>query len=169
MNLGKILNARDEILERLAKAIIAGDEKASAEISEEALAAGINPLEAVKRGAAKGMGVVGDKFHTLEMFLPEVMCAADAMKASMAILTSKISPEQMRQASPGKVVIGTVFGDIHDIGKDIVAAMLQVYGFQVHDLGRDVPPKNFVEKAEEVKADFIAMSSLITSGMGAKR
>lgn len=159
------MTSKDEILSRLAKAIIEGDEKEAIKASEEAIAAGVDPLESVKLGAAKGMEVVGDKFHKLEIFLPEVMCSADAMKASMTILTSKIAPERMSEASPGKVVIGTVFGDIHDIGKDIVAAMLQVYGFQVYDLGRDVQPKLFVEKAKEVVADFIAMSSLITNSL----
>ncbi len=149
----------------LKKAIIDGDEKAAEKASMDAINSGVDPLDAVKKGAAKGMEVVGDKFHKLEMFLPEVMVAADAMKASMTVLLSKIPPEKMSQASPGKVVIGTVFGDIHDIGKDLVAVMLQVYGFQVYDLGRDVPPKRFIEKSEEVGAEFIAMSSLITNSL----
>jgi corrinoid protein of di/trimethylamine methyltransferase len=157
--------AKREVLDRLAKAIIEGDEIGAKEASEEALVSGVDPLEAIKHGAAKSMKVVGEKFHNFEIFLPQVMLAADAMKVCMAVLVPKIAEEKRAEASLGKVVIGTVYGDIHDIGKNLVATLLSVAGFEVYDLGVDVPPKRFVEKAEEVKAAVIAMSSLLTTSL----
>jgi len=157
--------AKRRILDRLTMAIIGGDEISAKETSEECIAAGVDPLEAIKRGAAGGMKVVGEKFRNFEIFLPEVMLAADAMKACMAVLVPKISEERKSETSLGKVVIGTAAGDIHDIGKNLVATMLSVAGFEVYDLGTGVSPKRFVETAEEVKAAVIALSSLLTTSL----
>jgi corrinoid protein of di/trimethylamine methyltransferase len=154
-----------EILEKLANAVITGDVDEARKVAEEALKANVDPLEAIKNGLAKGMDVIGKKFHNFEVFLPEVMLAADAMKAGIEILRPYLSAESAAKMSKGKVVIGTVFGDIHDIGKNLVAAMLEAAGFEVYDLGTDCPSTKFVEKAEEVKADIIAMSSLMVTSM----
>lgn len=154
-----------EIFEKLAKSIMEGNEDLARKAALEALEAKIEPLEAIKNGFAKGMEIVGKKFHNFEIFLPEVILAADAMKAGLEVLRPKMSAESMVKAYRGKVVIGTVFGDIHDIGKNLVAVMLEAGGFEVHDLGTDCPSTKFVEKAKEVKADIIAMSSLMVTSM----
>jgi corrinoid protein of di/trimethylamine methyltransferase len=154
-----------EIFEKLAKSVIDGNEDSARKAAQEALDAKVDPLEAIKNGFARGMDVVGKKFHDFEIFLPEVILAADAMKAGIEVLRPRMSAESMAKASRGKVVIGTVFGDIHDIGKNLVAVMLEAGGFEVHDLGTDCPSTKFVEKAKEVKADIIAMSSLMVTSM----
>ena len=151
-----------ELLNRLAQTVIEGDEKAATQAAEAALSAGINPLEALLQGAAKGLDVVGDKFDAGEMFLPELVLAGDAMKACAATLTPHIETKEMGSIARAKIVIGTVKGDIHDIGKSIVATMLTVSGFDVYDLGIDVSVKEFVTKAEEVQARVIGISSLLT-------
>ncbi|WP_309493352.1 corrinoid protein [Candidatus Hecatella orcuttiae] len=152
-----------DILERLARSVIEMDEEAAKSTAEEAVKTGIDPLKAIKEGLGKGMAVVGQKFHDCEIFLPQVMLAADATKAGVEVLLFKLTAERRSEAIAGKVVIGTVKGDIHDIGKNIVAVMLSAAGFEVHDLGSDVPSMKFVEEAEKVKADIIAMSSLMTT------
>ncbi len=154
-----------EILDKLAKAVIAGDEEAAKKAAQESIDLKTNPLDAIKIGLAKGMDEVGQKFHKFEVFLPEVILAADAMKAGVAVLKPQLSPDDLKKASLGKVVIGTVFGDIHDIGKNLVAVMLEAGGFEVYDLGSDCASIKFVEKAKEVKADIIAMSSLMVTSM----
>lgn len=111
------------------------------------------------------MEIIGKKFRDFEIFLPDVVLAADAMYSALDILLPKITPEEGKKIRAGKVVIGTIYGDIHDIGKNIVAAMLTANGYEVHDLGTDVDPKKFVEKAEEVSGDIIAMSCLLTPSM----
>ena len=154
-----------EIWERLAKAVMEGDEKEAKKAAQEAIKAGINPFDAIKNGLSRGMEIIGKKFSNFEVYLPEVMLAADAMKAGIEVLKPYISADELKESSRGKVVIGTVFGDIHDIGKNLVATMLEVAGYEVHDLGNDVPPKKFVDKMREVNADIIAMSCLLTPSM----
>lgn len=154
-----------EIFERLSKAIVDADEEDARKVAEEAIAAGIDPVRAIKEGLAKGIAVVGEKFRKSEIFLPHVMLASDAMKAAIAVLESRIGSKRMSEVRLGKVVIGTAFGDIHDIGKNLVATMLSVAGFEVHDLGCDVPVMKFIETAEEVKADIIAISCLLSPSM----
>ena len=156
------MGKKEELFDQLAKAIIDGDEKAAAEISEEVIKAGIDPTEAISQGAIKGLDTVGERYDRLEAFLPELVMAGDAMKACTTVLTPHISAEKMGEFAGGKVVVGTVAGDIHDIGKSMVTTMLTVRGFDVHDLGYDVPVKRFIEKAEEVGAKVIAMSALLT-------
>lgn len=152
--------SKEELFDRLSEAIIKGDEKAADEVSQEILAAEINPLEALNE-AIKGLDIVGERYDRLDAFLPELVMAGDAMKACTAVLMPRINSEKLG-TSPVKVVVGTVAGDIHDIGKSIMATMLTVKGFEVYDLGIDVPVKKFIEKAEEVGAKVIAMSALLT-------
>lgn len=154
-----------EIFEKLANAVISGDEEAARKAAQEALDAKVDPLEAIKNGFAKGMDVVGKKFHDFEIFLPEVILAADAMKVGIEVLRPHMTKESMEKSIRGRIVIGTVFGDIHDIGKNLVAVMLEAGGFEVHDLGCDVPSTKFVDRAKEVDADIIAMSSLMVTSM----
>ena len=156
------MGKKEELFDKLAKAVIDGDEKAASEISKEVLSAGIDPLEAISQGATKGLDIIGERYDRLEAFLPELVLAGDAMRACTAILTPQIRADKKGELMQAKVVIGTVRGDIHDIGKSIVANMITVRGFEVYDLGIDVPVKRFIEKAEEVEAKVIAMSALLT-------
>ncbi len=105
---------------------------------------------------------MGERFQRLEAFLPELIQAGDAMKACVTVFQQHIKPERMAEISRGKVVIGTVFGDIHDIGKNLVATMLSASGFEVHDLGINVPVKRFIEESDKVGAKAIALSALLT-------
>lgn len=153
----------EKILENLAQAIIDGNKEQAVKASQEALAAGIDPLDILHRGGMKGMEIIGKRFECLEAFLPNLILAADAMKACVDLLRVKIAPDKASQATSGKVIIGTVYGDVHDIGKNLVGVLLSVNGFEVYDLGVNVPTKKFVEKAEEVGADFIGLSSLMST------
>ena len=130
---------------------------------EQALAEGIDAKEILEEGLLSGMMIIGGKFKRNEVFVPEVLVAARAMNAGMAILEPKLI--EMGNEPVGKAVIGTVQGDLHDIGKNIVAMMLKGAGFEVVDLGVDVAADTFVAKAEEIGADVICMSALLTTTM----
>ncbi len=128
----------EEILDRLANAIIEGDPDLAEAAARDALAASIPPLQAIEKGANKGMEVIGDRFSKYEIFLPELILAGDAMNAALAVLLGSLTAEQAKGLRQGKVVIAAVTGDIHDIGKNIVSALLTVNGFEVIDLGVNV-------------------------------
>lgn len=153
---------KEEILKKAAQAVIDGDEDAAEEIARKAIAEGINPVDVISEGLSAGMTQVGDLFNKEEISLPFVIVAAEAMSKAIAILEPHI-PVQEKGNKKGTVVIGTVEGDIHDIGKGIVATMLKVYGFEVYDLGRDVPVQAFIDKAKEVNAQIIGSSTLMTT------
>lgn len=130
---------------------------------QQALDEGIDAKEILEEGLLGGMMIIGGKFKRNEVFVPEVLVAARAMNAGMAILEPKLI--EMGNEPVGKAVIGTVQGDLHDIGKNIVAMMLKGAGFEVVDLGVDVAAETYVEKAEEIGADVICMSALLTTTM----
>ncbi|OKY79100.1 MAG: Trimethylamine corrinoid protein MtbC1 [Candidatus Methanohalarchaeum thermophilum] len=153
--------AKQEILDGLKDAIVNMDEDKARDLSEEALDEGIGAFEAITEGLARGMKVVSDKFDKAEVYLPQVMKSADAMQAAMEVLRPEL--QEGEETGKGKVVIGTVEGDIHEIGKNVVVAMLQGSGFDVIDLGRDIALKEFVERAEEEKADIVAASALMST------
>jgi 5-methyltetrahydrofolate--homocysteine methyltransferase len=132
-------------------------------LTQEALKAGITPHEIITQGLAKGLDVVGAKYEEKEYFIADLVFAASLMKEAMTILEPMLQTEKVESA--GVFVIGTVRGDLHDIGKNIVAAMLRSGGFTVYDLGIDVPAEAFVEKVKEVNADILGLSSLLTSTM----
>jgi trimethylamine corrinoid protein len=155
---------KEELFELMAKAIIEGNREESARLAKLSLELNINPQESIDLGFAKGIKEVGAMWERGEYFLPELLMGAEAMKSAMDILTPHILSG--KSGSLGKkVVIGTVEGDIHDIGKNLVASMLIANGFEVIDLGADVPLEKFVITAEEVRADFICMSALLTTTM----
>ena len=137
--------------------------------AREAIKSGVDPVNAVENGLAKGLKAVGDKFGDGEVFLTELMLAAQAMFASLEIL----KPEMMKSGrgfkSSGKVVIGTVQGDMHDIGKNVVASLLIANGFEVIDLGVDVSAEKFVEAVKEKKPDMVGLSSLMTTTMSEQK
>ncbi|MEM2449734.1 MAG: corrinoid protein [Candidatus Methanomethylicaceae archaeon] len=152
------------ILNELAEAVILGDEEKAKNVAKKAIEMGIDPLIAINDGLMKGMRQISEDFNNLKVYLPEVMLAAEAMKAALSILEPKILEKKLTEEKR-KVVIGTIQGDIHDIGKNIVALLLKANGFEVYDLGRDVPVDEFIKKAEEVKADIIAASTLLSTSM----
>jgi len=150
-------------LEKLKKAIEEMDVSMAEEAAKEALAAGVPPYEAIIDGLAKGMETISKGFENGEVFLPQMVLAADAMTAGTKILEAKLSKEEMARSRLGTVVIGTPAGDIHEIGKNIVATLLRGSGFDVVDIGRDVPIEEFVNKAKELNANIVAASTLMTT------
>lgn len=153
------------ILEELANAVISGDDSKALESSKKAIAIGIDPLRAINEGLMRGMAKVGEDFSNLKIYLPEVMMAAEAMKAALNILEPEAVKRGGAALKKGKVVIATISGDIHDIGKNIVAMLLRANGFEVCDLGRDVAVDALINKAEEVGADIIGASTLLSTSM----
>ncbi len=152
---------KQEILDKLKKAVETYDADLASSAAKEALEAGIEPFEAINDGLGRGMMTISDLFDEAKIFLPQILMAAEAMQAGLEVLKPKImeSGEKMGKV----VVIGTVEGDIHEIGKNVVAAMLQGAGFDVIDIGRDAPIDKFVETAKEVNADIVGASALMTT------
>ena len=157
----------EELFKRLREAVIAGNEKAVIKVAKEVVEKKFDPLEAIEKGLSAGATVLSEKFNKLEIFLPDLLVAADAMKAGLDILLPNIPKE--KAFKKGTVVIGTVKGDIHDVGKNIVVALLRANGFNVHDLGIDIATLKLIEKAEEVRADIIALSALMSSTIGGQK
>ena len=158
-----------EILENLSSAIVEGDDEKARKNAQEALQSKMDPLKAVDEGLSKGMAVVGQRFEKGEAFLPELLMAADSFNAAMEILKPEIEAQKKQMVKAGKVVIGTVRSDVHNIGKNIVATVLETSGFEVVDLGIDNPSLKFIEEAQKAKADVIALSSLMTTTMPGQR
>jgi trimethylamine corrinoid protein len=155
--------SNEEIFKDAAESILLHDKSRAEEVARRGLDLGINPLDLITRGFREGIIQVGDLFGRGEIFMPELLDAAEAMRTVNAILTAAM-PEGTQQEK-GRVVIGTVQGDIHDIGKLLVVSLLQVNGFEVFDLGHDVEIGRFIEKAQEVDADIIGTSALLTTTM----
>jgi corrinoid protein of di/trimethylamine methyltransferase len=156
---------KDELFARMAKAIIEGSKAEAEALAREAVQAKLDLNEVIEKGYVPGIQKVGDLWESGEYFLPELITSADCMKAAMAVLQPELDKAKIKTRSKGKVVIGTVEGDIHDIGKNLVASMLSANGFEVFDLGADVKLERFIQKAEETGADFICLSALLTTTM----
>jgi corrinoid protein of di/trimethylamine methyltransferase len=154
---------KQEILDKLAEAVVEYDEDEAKEWSQAALDADIDAMEAIMDGLAKGMEEVGDLYDKQEYFVPELLMSADALYLGLDILKPHIKKESVKKM--GQVVIGTVQGDVHDIGKNIIKLMFDVGGFEVHDLGRDVPLENFVEEQMRTDSEIVAMSAMMTTTM----
>lgn len=151
------------ILEDIFNTVVQGDKEAVTAAVKKALAAKIDPANIIREGLTRGLNIVGDKFERLEVYLPEMLMSAEAMKAGIEIVKPHIKTGSIQQE--GVVVIGTIQGDVHDIGKTIVAFYLDVCGFKVYDLGAEVPIYTFVEQAEAKEADIIGISALLTTTM----
>ena len=161
---------KEELLARMGKAIIDGDKAEAEALAREAISAKIDLNEVIEKGYVPGIQKVGELWEKGDYFLPELITSADCMKAAMAVLQPELDRAKIKARSKGKVVIGTVEGDIHDIGKNLVASMLSANGFEVLDLGADVKLEKFIQKAVETGADFICLSALLTTTMlGQKR
>ena len=132
---------------------------------QEALDKGIDPMTVLNEGAAKGMDIISEQYNEGEAYLPDLVLAGDAMKAVMDLLFANMDQDAVEATKAGTVVIGQAKGDVHDIGKNIVSALLAVNGFEVHDLGIDVPVKSFIEKAKDVDADIVLVSTLLTTSL----
>lgn len=154
---------------RLAQAVIDGDTEDARRLAREWGESGADPLQAVEHGFAEGIRRVGDLWEEGEYFLPELIQGAEAMKAALATLDPWLRTARGKRRKRGCVVIGTVPGDLHDIGKSLVATMLAAHGFDVHDLGSDVPIARFVEEARAHRADIVAASALLTTTMVGQR
>jgi methanogenic corrinoid protein MtbC1 len=155
----------ESIYQRITAAIIAGDKDKLLVAVEEALRGGMTPSDIIDRGLSPGMREVGERFARYEVYLPEMMMAAEAWEHAMKVIEPKLLAAGVQRKKAGRVVIGTVSGDVHSIGKNIVAAMLKMSGFESFDLGIDVAASAFIMKAEEVGADVIAASALMTTTM----
>lgn len=151
----------DEILKRIEEAVYDGEDDMIEELVQEALDAGVSPEDIIQEGGVVALDKLGEAFNNLEAFLPELMIAGDCMK----MLIAKVNPylKEGESAFKGKVIIGCAKGDLHDIGKSLVATQLAVNGFEVLDLGVDVPTNKFIDTAEAEKADIIVVSSLLTT------
>ena len=151
------------------QSIIDGDPEAARTLSEHALRENIPPLDAINIGFVPGLNVVGDQFQQGEMFLPDLVLAGEAMKAANAVLGPEIQKSGRARQTLGRVVLGTVKGDIHEIGKTLVGTMLTASGFEVFDLGVDVPSEGFALKAKEINANIVGVSALLTTTMTGQR
>ncbi len=154
-----------EFLQAMAQSIIDGDAEAAETLARRVVELGLDPLQAIDKGFVIGVNHVGAEFNDGNAYLPELVMAGEAMKAAVNILEPEMARRGSAREMLGKVVIGTIHGDIHDIGKTLVATMLSSAGFQVYDLGVDVPVQAMLDKAIEVGADIIAVSSLLTTTM----
>jgi len=151
-----------EYMQKAAQHVIDANEEAVVKLAQEYLDEGLDAVEMIEKGLSEGIRKLGDLFDRGEVFLPHLIIASEAMTAAVKVLEQAMPADQVGKKL-AKVVLGTVEGDVHDIGKGIVATMLRVYGFEVIDLGRDVPIATFVEKAKETDADVVGSSALMTT------
>jgi corrinoid protein of di/trimethylamine methyltransferase len=154
-----------EILEQLQESVIVGEPDQARELAAKALQSGVEPLRAIEEALHPGMQLVGDRYESGEYFIPDLVMAAEAMKAAMAVFEPELAARHEHRQVLGTVVIGTVEGDIHEIGKSLVATMLGAAGFDVHDLGVDVSAADFVKEVQKVKANVVGLSALLTTTM----
>jgi len=154
---------KQSILNELEMSIKTLQQDAAVEAAKKAVAANVSPVEAIEHGLAKGIREVGEKFARKEMFVVELIYAASIMEEAIKVLEPALKASKEKRHSEATFVLGTVAGDIHDIGKNLVRIMLEAGGYEVHDIGKDVPTENFVSKAKEVGAGLVGASSLMTT------
>lgn len=159
----------NELFTQLANSLVEGDPDATVAFTRQALEAGIEPMAIIREGLMPGMNSVGDKFSCGEYFLPDLIIAADGMKQAMELLEPELRARKQVVESPGTVILGTVKGDIHEIGKSLVGTMLSANGFKVIDLGVNVPNEAFITKIKETGANLLGLSALLTTTMTVQR
>lgn len=155
--------------QEMRQSIVNGAPDTASALAQQALATGVAPLDAINNGYTLGMRDVGEQFARGEMFLPDMMASAEAMKAAMSVLEPELIKLGSERPVAGVVVLGTTKGDIHEIGKTLVGMLLTAHGFRVHDLGVDVPGEKFAAKAREHAADIVGVSALLTTTMRNQR
>jgi corrinoid protein of di/trimethylamine methyltransferase len=158
-----------ELFEGLREAMVSLEKEKVLSLTQKALEMDLEPLEVIDQGLLPGLTEIGKQFENEEVFLPELMLSSMVFQNAMAILQPRIQALGTKSRKKGTVVIGTVKGDMHYIGKNIVRLLLEINGFEVHDLGVDVDPLKFVQKAKEVEADIIALSALLTTTLVGQR
>lgn len=158
-----------ELIQQITGSIIEGDPDLTIDLTRQALEAGIEPMEIIDSALIPGMDVVGQKFSEGEYFLPNLIISAEGMKGAMELLEPHLKERQQTRTTLGKVVIGTVEGDIHEIGKSLVGTMLSANGFTVYDMGVDVPVDQFIAKIKETGANILGLSALLTTTMDVQR
>ncbi len=159
----------DDVLAQITEKLLTGETDIVVALTGQALNAGVEPLMIINQGLVPGMEEAGEKFSRGEFFLPHLLIAAKGMQEAMTLLEPELSLRQETPEVIGTVVIGTVHGDIHEIGKSLVGTLLSVNGFLVHDLGVDVPMERFVQKVQETGADILGLSALLTTTMIGQR
>ncbi len=157
--------ANEALLKKIAELVAEGEAEEAVEAVKEAFAQGVDAVTVLNEGASKGMDVVSEQYSSGEAYLPELVLAGDAMSAVIEVIFGNMSAEDAAASKQGVVVIGQAKGDVHDIGKNVVSALLSVNGFEVHDIGIDASVKSFYEKAEEVNADIVGISTLLTTSL----
>lgn len=155
----------EELLKKIAELVAEGEADEAVDAVKEAFAQGVDAVTVLNEGASKGMDVVSEQYSSGEAYLPELVLAGDAMSAVIEVIFANMSAEDAEKSKQGVVVIGQAKGDVHDIGKNVVSALLSVNGFEVHDIGIDASVKSFYEKAEEVNADIVGISTLLTTSL----
>ncbi len=154
-----------ELFAAMRKSIIDGAPEVAAKLAKQSIEEGVNPIDSINQGYVEGITYVGEKYGCREMFLPDMLASAEAMKAAVGVLEPEMKKTGTQREMLGKVVLGTAKGDIHDIGKNLVGTMLSASGFEVFDLGTNVPTEQFIAKAKSVDADIIGVSALLTTTM----
>jgi corrinoid protein of di/trimethylamine methyltransferase len=155
----------EELLKAMAQSIIDGEADDAADLAKQSIEAGMDPLESITEGYLVGVNEVGESFACGNVFLPELVMAGEAMKAAIAVLEPELKKRGTARNILGKVVLATVEGDIHEIGKSLVGTMLTAAGFEVYDLGVNVPADRIIDKVQEVDADIVGLSALLTTTM----
>ena len=154
---------KQSLLAELENGVKTLQQDAAVEAAKKALAAGVSPVDAIENGLARGIRAVGERFEKKEMFVVELIYAANIMEEAIKVLEPELKRSKEKRHAVGIMVLGTVAGDIHDIGKNLVRIMLEAGGFEVHDIGKDVPTASFISKAKETGANIAGASSLMTT------
>ena len=155
----------NDLLSQITTSLVDGDPDLAVSLTRQALQAGLEPMAIIEAGLVPGMNIVGEKFSKGEYFLPHLIISAGGMQQAMELLEPELRARSQKMKVAGTVVIGTVHGDIHEIGKSLVGTMLSAAGFQVYDLGVDVPAEDFVAKVKETGAQLVGLSALLTTTM----
>jgi corrinoid protein of di/trimethylamine methyltransferase len=160
---------QDELLGQLQKSVVDGVPEEASSYTVQLLEKGVDPLTIIDQALVPGIQFTGEQFSYGEMFLPDLMLASEAMQASLKLCNPELHRRGLSRKSLGKVVLGTISGDIHEIGKNLVGTLLSANGFEVFDLGVNVPVETFTQKALELKADLVGVSALLTTTMDGQR
>ena len=158
-----------DLFEKMREAVLDGIEEDAEELAKEALANNLELKDVMDKGFLKGIQEAGQLFADGEYFLPDLLCAAEAMKVAMAVLEEELKKPSAGIDSKGKIVLATVQGDVHDIGKIIVASLFTASGYEVHDLGTDVPNEDVIQAVKDLNPDFLGLSALLTTTMEEQR